>query len=80
MTLHEISSIITRIGENCKLIVCGDYHQTDFQKDTEKHDISKIIKILNNMKSISVINFTVNDIVRSGLVKEFLISKENLKY
>ncbi len=78
MTLHEFSSIITRIGENCKVIVCGDYTQSDHVKQQDKNEVKNIIKILDNMKSVEHITFTVDDIQRNKLVKEFIVTKQKL--
>jgi phosphate starvation-inducible protein PhoH len=78
-TLHEISSVITRLGDNCKLFVTGDTAQNDIYNSRKYHSgFSDFLKIAEKMKSIDVITFNVNDIVRSDIVKEFIIAKENL--
>lgn len=77
MTLHEINSVMTRIGENSRIIIIGDCIQTDLRKN--KFDVSgfdKAINIFKNMNSFSVIEFKYDDIVRSGLVKEWIINYE----
>ena len=76
MTYSELSTIITRTGSNSKIIFCGDYRQTDLKYEDEKSGIFYFMKILKNMhKHFSCIEFTENDIVRSGLVKEFILTK-----
>lgn len=76
MTYSELSTIITRTGNNSKIIFCGDYRQTDLKYEDEKSGIFYFMKILKNMhKHFSCIEFTENDIVRSGLVKEFILTK-----
>jgi phosphate starvation-inducible protein PhoH len=78
LNFHELSSIITRIGENARLILCGDIRQSDLNKS--KKDVSGLaqaLKIMQHMSSIDIVNFTVHDIVRSGFVKEWIVAVEN---
>jgi phosphate starvation-inducible protein PhoH and related proteins len=76
---HELCSIITRVGKNCKLILCGDYYQSDFVKESDKSGLYSFINIINNMKSFDHIEFSWKDIVRSGLVRDFIMTKEMLE-
>ena len=78
LNFHELDSIITRVGENSKIMFCGDATQTDLIKTNEKNGIIDFMKILNVMPSFDVIEFGINDIVRSGIVKEYLVSKLEL--
>ena len=81
MTYHELDTIITRVGESSKIIFCGDTKQDDLQQSRNRADISGLfdfIKVLKQIPSFDVINFTVNDIVRSGLVKEYILAKEQI--
>lgn len=81
MTYQELSTIITRVGSNSKIIFCGDYRQTDLKYDDERSGIFYFMKILNKMdKYFSCIEFTEEDIVRSGLVKDFIIKKSQFDY
>jgi len=73
---HELCSIITRLGNNTRLIMCGDYYQSDFSKQTDKDGLEKFTKILTNMKLFDHVEFTWEDIVRSGLVRDFIMTKE----
>jgi len=75
---HELCSIITRVGENSKIMFCGDATQSDLIKTNEKNGVIDFMKILRTMPSVDIIEFGIDDIVRSGLVKEFLIAKETL--
>ena len=75
LTFHELDSIITRIGENSKIMFCGDATQSDLQKTNDRNGIIDFIKVLRSMPSIDLIEFGVDDIVRSGLVKEYIIAK-----
>lgn len=75
MNFHELDSIITRVGENSKIIFCGDATQSDLTKTNERNGISDFMNILRKMPSFDIIEFDINDIVRSGLVKEYLVAK-----
>ena len=79
MTLHELDSVITRVGKNCKVIFCGDFRQSDFTKEHEKNGLTDFMRILQRMKSFDYIDFTEHDIVRSAMVKEYIIAKDRLK-
>lgn len=70
---HEIDSIITRLGDNSKIIFSGDYMQSDLK---EKSGINKFMNIADNLKDFKSIQFSTDDIVRSDLVKEYLKTKE----
>ena len=74
-TAHELDSIITRVGENSKIMFCGDATQSDLQKTNERNGIVDFMSILRKMPSIDIIEFGVDDIVRSGLVKEYIVAK-----
>ena len=75
LNFHELDSIITRIGEDSKIYFCGDASQSDLQKTNERNGIVDFMKIVRSMPSFNLIEFGINDIVRSGLVKEYLIAK-----
>jgi phosphate starvation-inducible protein PhoH and related proteins len=79
MTLHELDSVITRVGKNCKILFCGDFRQSDFTKEHERNGLVDFMRILNRMKSFEHIDFTEQDIVRSAMVKEYIIAKDKLK-
>jgi predicted ribonuclease YlaK len=75
LNFHELDSIITRVGQNSKIHFCGDATQTDLEQTVERNGIIDFIKILRRMPSIDIIEFGIGDIIRSGLVKEYLIGK-----
>ncbi len=75
LNYHELDSIITRVGENSKIMFCGDATQSDLLKTNEKNGIIDFMKVLRIMPSIDIIEFGVEDIVRSGLVKEYILAK-----
>jgi predicted ribonuclease YlaK len=80
MTYHELDSIITRVGETSKIIFCGDTAQDDLATSRNRNDISGLGDFINVLKrmdhSFKIIQFGIEDIVRSGLVKEYIIAKE----
>jgi phosphate starvation-inducible PhoH-like protein len=76
LNFHELDSIITRVGENTKIMLCGDASQSDLTKTYERNGILDFIKIIRNMEDeFGITEFTVNDIVRSGLVKKYIATK-----
>jgi len=77
-TLHELDSVITRIGKNCKIMFCGDFRQSDFVKDNDKKGLMNFLRIIRKMDSFEFIDFDENDIVRSNLVKSYIIEKDRL--
>lgn len=78
LSFHELDSIITRVGENTRIIFTGDTEQSDLLKQHERDGVVEFLKILKTMPSFDTIEFTVDDICRSGLVKEYLIAKHEL--
>jgi len=78
LNFHELDSIMTRVGENTKIMFCGDATQTDLIKQNERNGIVDFMRVLRIMSSIDIIEFGVEDIVRSGLVKEFILAKMEL--
>lgn len=78
MTLHELDSIITRVGKNCRIIFSGDFRQSDFIKTQDKTGIMDFMRIIERMKSFTFIDFNEQDIVRSSMVKDYIIMKDKL--
>ena len=78
LNFHELDSLITRIGQDSKVIFAGDVAQTDLQKTAEKDGILDFQRILREMEEASMVEFGIEDIVRSGIVKSYLINKINL--
>ena len=79
MNFHELDSVITRIGQGSKIIFCGDYKQSDFKYQDEKDGVFKFMSIVEQMKDFSIIQFGWEDIVRSGMVRDYLMTKEMLE-
>ena len=78
LNYHELDSIMTRVGEQSKIMFCGDATQSDLVKQNERNGIVDFMRILRLMPSVDVIEFGVEDIVRSGLVKEYILAKLEL--
>ena len=79
MTFHELSSVISRVGHRSKIIFIGDLKQNDLIKS--KNDVSGLKEFLNvarHMDEFSEITFTPDDIVRSSLVKSFIVACDKL--
>ena len=77
LNFHELDSIITRVGQDSRIIFAGDVFQTDLVRQNEKNGILDFQRILEAMDEFSSVEFGVEDIIRSGLVKSYLISKIN---
>lgn len=80
LTFHELDSIITRLGEDCRFIMCGDYYQTDLEKKNDKNGILEFLRITDQMKYFSHVQFGWQDIVRSGLVRDYIMTKEMIQH
>ena len=79
LNFHELDSIITRLGVNTKIIFAGDAAQTDLVKTNERNGILDFMKIIQGMDEFEMVEFGIQDIIRSGLVKSYLINKLNLR-
>ena len=75
LNFHELDSIMTRVGQDSKIMFCGDATQTDLIKTNDRNGVIDFMNILRIMSSIDTIEFSIEDIVRSGLVKEYLLAK-----
>ena len=75
LNFHELDSIMTRVGQDSKIMFCGDATQSDLVKTNDRNGIVDFMNILRKMPSFDIIEFDIDDIVRSGLVKEYIIAK-----
>ncbi len=80
MNFHELDSIITRVGNDCKVIFCGDHNQTDFSRKDEKEGITKFVSLIEQMRFFRVVNFGWVDIVRSDFVRDYIMTKEMMGF
>lgn len=73
---HELCSVITRLDEECRFIMSGDYYQSDFTRKGDQDGIKDFIEIIKHMNGFEHVEFTWEDIVRSGFVRDFIMTKE----
>ena len=78
LNFHELDTIITRVGQDSKIMFCGDFGQTDLIKNNEKNGLHDFMRILEEMKEFNCTEFTIGDIVRSGFVRSYLINKTKM--
>lgn len=78
MTFHEINTIMTRLGSNSRIIMCGDLPQTDLRKRHEVTGMGTMLAVTARIEGFSNITFTRDDIVRSNFVKEWIIAAEDV--
>jgi predicted ribonuclease YlaK len=78
LSFHELDTIITRVGQDSKIIFCGDFDQTDLSKTNEKNGLHNFLRILEEMDEFNCTEFNIGDIVRSGFVRSYLINKIKL--
>ena len=78
LTFHELDSVITRLGDNCRIMLCGDYRQSDLVYQNDRNGLMTFIDIINKIDGFSHIEFGIDDIVRSGLVKSYIIAKHEM--
>ena len=78
MTFHELDSVITRIGKGCRVLFCGDFRQSDLTKDQERNGLKDFMRVLGRLNDFVHVDFLEQDIVRSKLVKEYIIARQKL--
>ena len=75
LTFHELDSIVTRIGDNCRIIFSGDFRQSDLEKQSDRQGILDFMRVIRSIDNFKTVNFEEEDIVRSELVKSYIIAK-----
>ena len=78
LNFHELDSVITRVGENCRIILSGDYHQSDFKDENERNGLQRFLRIIEQLRNFSVITYGWQDIVRSDFLRDYIMTKEML--
>ena len=78
MTFHELDSVITRIGKGCRVLFCGDFRQSDLTKDQERSGLKDFMRVIGKLNDFVHVDFLEQDIVRSKLVKEYIIARQKL--
>ena len=77
LNFHELDTIMTRVGQDSKIMFCGDFDQSDLSKEREREGLGNFMKIINEMKELHLCEFDIGDIVRSGLVRSYIVQKYN---
>ena len=78
LNFHELDTIVTRVGQDSKIMFCGDFMQTDLSKINERNGLHDFLRILEEMEEFNCLEFNIGDIVRSGFVRNYLIQKTKL--
>ena len=78
LNFHELDTIITRVGQDSKIVFCGDFGQSDLTKLNERNGLMDFLQILQEMNEFNCTEFDIGDIVRSGFVRSYLIQKTKL--
>jgi len=78
LNFHELDTIITRVGQDSKIVFCGDFGQSDLTRMNEKNGLMNFLQILQEMNEFNCTEFDIGDIVRSGFVRSYLIQKTKL--
>lgn len=71
---NELNTLCTRVGENARIIFCGDHRQSDFRFADERAGHKAFYEIIKKMDDISSIEFGIDDIVRSGFCRSWIIA------
>ena len=75
LNFHELDTIITRVGQDSRIVFCGDFGQSDLQRQNERNGLHDFLRILEEMEEFNCTEFNIGDIVRSGFVRSYLINK-----
>ena len=78
LNFHELDTIITRVGQDSKIVFCGDFSQSDLTRTNERNGLMDFLQILQEMEEFNCVEFNIGDIVRSGFVRNYLIQKTKL--
>ena len=78
LNFHELDTIITRVGQDSKIVFCGDFSQSDLTRTNERNGLMDVLQILQEMDEFNCVEFNIGDIVRSGFVRNYLIQKTKL--
>ena len=79
MIFQELDTIMTRVGQDSRICFAGDMAQSDLRKHNGEQDgYHNFQAILEEMGEFKVLEFDIGDIIRSGLVRSYLIAKTNI--
>lgn len=76
----ELRTVLTRTGDHSRVILCGDTKQDDLTSERyrESSGLSDMMKVFERMGQMTTIEFEIDDIVRSGFVRDFIIAENQL--
>jgi phosphate starvation-inducible protein PhoH len=78
MTYQELDTVMTRLGNNSRIIFCGDYRQTDLNKPYDKTGVRDFMNITKRINSFVHIEYQKEDVIRSGVVRDYIITKTEM--
>jgi phosphate starvation-inducible PhoH-like protein len=80
MSKVEWITVLTRVGDKSRVIICGDTKQDDLTSErfNEQTGVYHLIDVFDSMPNTSLVTFTEDDIVRSGFVRDLIISMNKL--
>jgi len=79
MSFAELDTVMTRMGDNSRVMFCGDFRQTDLQ-EKDRVGLMKFLNITKRMDNFEYIEFGKQDIVRSGIVRDYIIKKTEMEH
>ena len=80
MSFQELDTVMTRVGKNSKIIFCGDWKQNDLiQKRNDTSGLPKFVSIIEKLQEFDIVEFNTEDIVRSNLIKSYIIAKDEVE-
>ena len=75
MTFSELDTVMTRMGDRSRIIFSGDFRQTDLNFEKDRNGLSDFLSITKKMSQFCYVEFGVTDIVRSGIVRDYIIQR-----
>jgi len=78
LTFHELDSVFTRVGQDTRIIFCGDYLQSDLQKNSDKTGVLDFMRVFKSMEETADVEFGTDDIVRSDIIRSYILAKLKL--
>lgn len=77
---QEIRTVLTRTGDHSRVVICGDTKQDDLTSERfkETSGLSDVMRVFNKMDGMHTVEFEIDDIVRSGFVRDFIIAENQL--
>lgn len=78
MRFAELDTIITRVGRNCRIVLVGDFRQTDLLRADEKRGLGDFVRVIKRMGGFGIVEFTHDDILRSDVVRDYLVARDEL--